>query len=234
MDGFDGREKKELAINGAALWEGCILASCVHGVMLPEYPFILPEHVWSGGIYVTRNEEGGKAALYFSENREVILGMFQDFRSERTELVLSGEYAMSHYQDAPEEIRRMAQALTFLFEAQGGEKRLPFVTAGIWGENGKIFCRDTQEDWLLHGGHILETQMLPFTEAMERYQVHCSMDERRMEIAERIYRERIQSPSGQAVLTEEEINALAATGPCNMEACQEVFGKFGIMFAEAE
>ncbi len=56
-----------LVIDGGALWEGCILASCVHGVMLAEYPFTLRENGWFGEIYRVQNEEGSKAVLVFSE-----------------------------------------------------------------------------------------------------------------------------------------------------------------------
>lgn len=88
------------------------------------------------GIYVMENYEGEKAALVFSndEDNELMLGMCRDFMSRRTDLVLSEEYAMSHYRGAPEEIRDMAQALSLLFQIKDGEKYLPFVTAGFWGK----------------------------------------------------------------------------------------------------
>ena len=234
MSDLKDRPINKLAIDSRKLWEGCILASCVHAVMLAEYPFTLDENQWSGGIYVMENYEGEKAALFFSndEDNELMLGMCRDFMSWRTDLVLSEEYAMSHYRGAPEEIRDMAQALSLLFQIKDGEKYLPFVTAGFWGEGGQVFSHDDHEDWLDHGGHILETLMMPFEEAMPYYEVKCSMDTPRMEIAERIYRERIQCPTKKVVLKNEEIAVLEATGPYNIDVCQEVFGQFGVVFEE--
>ncbi len=222
----------QLNIDGAALWEGCILASCVHACMLPEYPFILDENKWSGGIYISQCEDGNKAALVFTSENELMFGMFCDFKSPRTELVLSGQYAQSHYRGAPEYIQEMAQALSELFEAMSGEKELPFVTTGFWAEDGKVFSHDSQEDWFRHGGHIVEAQMMAFEEAMSYYRVKRSMDARRVEIAKRICRERIQSPAGAAALTREEVGVLAASGPYNIGACEEVFGQFGVVFGD--
>ena len=71
---------------------------------------------------------------------------------------------------------------------------------------------------------------MPFEDAMSYYQVKCSMDAPRMEIAERIYRERIKSPKEIVVLKKEEIAVLEATGPYNMPVCQDIFGQFGIVF----
>ena len=228
MSDFEDRPISRFSINGPALWEGCILASCVNAVMLPEYPFILTEHEWSGGIYVTRGSGGAQGALVFDENHNLILGMFHDFSSERSGLVVSDEYAAFHYAGAPEETREMAEALSILFEA--GDRDLPYVTAGFWGEDGAVFSHDSQEEWLLHGGDILTSQMMPFEEAMEYYRIQGSMDSRRMEIAERIWRERIKSREGETAVTKEEAEILASTGPYNMDVCEEVFGQFGVVF----
>lgn len=51
-----------------------------------------------------------------------------------------------------------------------------------------------------------------------------------MEIAERIYRERIKSPKAKVVLKKEEIEVLEAAGPYNMDICKEVFEQFGVLF----
>ncbi len=232
MSDFKDRALNSLSIDGSALWEGCILASCVHAVMLAEYPFTLRENRWSGGIYVTQNGRREKAALVFSGDNRLQLGMFCSFGSQRTSLVLSEQYAWSHYKEAPEEIREMAQALSILFIEKAGEKELPFVTTGFWEEDGLILSRDNDEDWSFHGGYILEPQMSPFEEAMSYYEEKCSMDGRRMEIAERLYRERIKSPNEKVVLTREEIEVLTETGPYNIGVCQEVFEQFGVIFEE--
>lgn len=231
MGDLDNRNVSMLSVDSTTLWEGCILALCVHGVMLPEYPFTLYDHQWSEGIYVTE-ESGGKAALVFSDAGSLQLGMFCDLSSERTGLVLSEQYACSHYREAPRERQEMAQALSALFEQGEDGKKLPYVTTGLWEENGLILSRDDEADWYVHGGRMLEFQTKPFEEAMEHYAAACSMDARRMEIAERLYRERIRSPQEQVVLTKEEIGVLRESGPYNMELCREAFAQLGIYFAQ--
>lgn len=219
-----------LPIDEIALWEGCMLALCVHAVMLPEYPFILNEHAWSNGIYLTKEGHDCKAALAFTDEKELVLGVFRDYSSPRIELVLTDWYARSHFKDAPEEIRDLAQALFVFFGTQVGEREEPAVTAGFWRDGGQIVSRDSVEDWYAHGGSILSTQMMGFEEAMEYYIAKNSMDQRRAEIAERIYREKIRSPHGQVSLTKDEINIISAAGPYNMEACERAFGEIGVIF----
>ena len=230
MSHLEDRAVNRLAIDSRALWEGCILASCVHGVMLAEYPFIVNENAWFGELYIVRNDEGSKAALVFSEDMELLMGMFDDRNSLRSGLVLSDRYAKSHYKEAPGFIRDAADALSILFKDTAGQKQLPFVTTGFWEEEDQILSRDSYEDWFEHGGHILAPQMMPFEKAMAYYEGKRSMDARRMEIAERIYRERIKSPKESVALKKEEIAVLEATGPYNIETCRDVFGQFGVVF----
>lgn len=232
MSHLENRAVNRLAIDSKALWEGCILASCVHGVMLAEYPFIINENAWFGELYIVRNDEGSKAALAFSEDMELLMGMFDDRTSLRANLVLSDRYAKSHYKEAPELVRDAAEALSILFKDTAGQKQLPFVTTGFWEEEDQILSRDSYEDWFEHGGHILAPQMMPFEKAMAYYKAKRSMDARRMEIAERVYRERIKSPKASVALKKEEIAVLEATGPYNIEICRDVFGQFGVVFED--
>lgn len=228
MSDLEDRDVTILPIDSDALWEGCILASCVHGVMLTEYPFTLREHAWSGGLYVTENSEG-RAALVFDKEKGLILGMFCLYASERNGLVMTEQYARSHYREAPSDIQEMALMLSQLFEEGEAEKRLPYVTTGFWQEDGQICSRDDAGDWMLHGGRILTHQMAPFEESMPYYEEVCSMDGPRTEIAERIYRERIQSPDGRVMMTKEETEVLREAGPYNIEVCREALEQFGVV-----
>lgn len=221
-----------LPIDGITLWEGCMLALSVHGVMMPEYPFILNEHRWSSGIYLTQDSQGTKGAVVFNEERKLLLGLFRDFRSSRSKLALTEQYAYSHFRPAPEEIREMAEMLFLFFEAKSGEKTMPLVTTGFWSENGQIVSRDSYEEWTEHGGHVLSAQMMGFKEAMEYHKSLHSMDSRRADIAQRIYQERIRKPDGEVLLKKGEIEAISAAGPYNMGVCREIFRAFGVIFED--
>ena len=52
----------------------------------------------------------------------------------------------------------------------------------------------------------------------------------RLSVVERIGRERIKSREGETAVTKEEAEILASTGPYNMDVCEEVFGRFGVVF----
>ncbi len=200
--------------------------------MLPEYPFTLHDNLWSGGICITGSSEG-KAALVFSEETELLFGMFCSYESDRVLQVESEEDFRKYYKGAPEEIREMADGLSMLFENETREGvECPIITTGFWKENGRIVSFDTRSDWHEHGGHLLDYRMMPFEKAMPYYEEVGSMDASRAKIAERIYRERIQSPDRKVVLTKSEIAVLKKIGEENIEVCKEVFESFGVGFEE--
>lgn len=220
-----------LEIEGKQLWEGCILALCIHGVMLPEYPFILNDHIWIDGLYQTMDHAGTKAVLAFSGEHIPMIGMFRQYYSERTGLVMSEQYARFHFKGAPDKAQEMADAMFCLFDEPVGEQVLPVVTTGFWAEEGKLFSRDSFEDWINHGGSILENQMKAFDEAMAYYEKACSMDSERAKIAERIYRERIQSPGKEILLTGREVEIIGMHGDIhNMDVCREAFEALQVFF----
>lgn len=220
----------QLPVNAKGLWEGCILALCVHAVMLPEFPFILNEHIWADGIYMTQDNEGAKAALVFSEENLPLIGMFREFDSKRTELVLSEQYAASFYKYASEKQKSLARAMFPLFEEETGERKLPVVTSGFWLEDEKICSRDSYEEWYENGGEVLERQMQPFEDAMAFYEDYYGIDTIRMELIERIYKERILSTNQSVLINSKEIEAIMVNGPYNKKVCEETFNRLLVFF----
>lgn len=229
---MDGEEYTgaALPVNASELWEGCMLALVVHGIMLAEYPFILNEHVWLDGIYQTMDHEGAKAVLVFSEDNIPLAGVFRQFHSQRTGLILSDKYARSHFRKAPQEQQDMVSALLPLFEEPIGEQVLPVVTTGFWWED-KLLSADSFEDWYDHGGEILEVQMQPFDTAMEYYRQYYHMGPRRAGLAERIWKQRVQSPKETIVLTNNDLDIILENGSeYNIPACQEALNGIQILF----
>lgn len=221
-----------LPVNPGQLWKGCILAMCVHGVMLPEYPFTLNEHSWLNGLYITVDNEGGKGAVAFSDECLPLLGMFRSFDSLRTELALSGHYAASLYKSAPKEDQRLAKAMFVIFEEQVGEQILPMVTSGFWLNKDQVCSADSYDDWYINGGEILERQLMPFEEAMESYLDYYSIDPQRAGVIEKVYKERIQSPFQEVLLSKKEVQTIIEVCPYNKKACEDAFNSFSVYFEE--
>lgn len=219
-----------LSLDGFDLWKGCILALCVHGVMLPEYPFILNEHIWQDGIYLTQDNAGRKAALAFTDEGRPLVGVFRQSDSSRVALVLSDMYASSFFKGAPEEERELAGAMFQLFREEVGTQTLPVVTTGFWSRGEEIFSRDSFEDWYVHGGGILDQQMLPFEAALAYYEDYYDMDAKRLEITRRVYQARVRSPYEEVYLTPEEVDAIMVNGPYNRDASEDAFRRFQVYF----
>lgn len=221
---------KLLPIDAKLLWQGCILAMTVYAVMLPEYPFILNEHVLDSSHYLIMNHEGAKACIVFSEDHIPEIGIFRDFASERVELTLSDRYARSHFKNASQEIQDKAKNLLPIFDENIGEQILPLVTTGFWAENSKIYSNDSLEDWQLHSGGILDFQLMPFEDAMAFYEDYYDMDEERARIIKRVYQRKVKEMDQVITLSKEEIEAIRLTGEDNMDVCQEAFAKIGVVF----
>lgn len=231
MEHNESGDKVRLPIDGEKLWDGCFLALCVNAVMLPQYPFVINDHIWSQGLYLTLDHAGAKAALMFSEEHKPIAGVFRRFASSRNGGIPTEKHAASHFTGAPEEIRDLAQAMFQLFEEQVGDQTAPIVTTGFWAEEDGIYSRDSMEDWMEHSGAILENQLKPFEDAMEFYLQYTGMEPARADLVERIYREKIENRDRELSLTKEEVELLKNSGDVhNMEACRDAFEELGVNF----
>lgn len=221
-----------LPVDSSVLWKGCMLALCVHAVMLPEYPFIINEHIWLDGIYLTQDNEGAKGAVVFSEEMDPLVGLFRQAGSPRVEMVLSDKYAASHFKESSRENREIAEALFPFFEEKIGEGSQPVVTAGFWSHNGVLYSRDSFDDWYENGGQILERQTMTYEEAMDSYRAYYEMDDLRASIIQRVYSERIKAPLQTVVLRKDEVRAIVDRGPYNKGVCKEAFSRIQVDFEE--
>lgn len=219
-----------LPVDTSELWKGCMLALCIYAVRLPEYPFILNEHVWKNGLYLTMDHEGARGALAFSEENVPLVGLFSESDSIRPQLVLSDQYAASFFKQASEERQELARAMFPIFEEEVGEQKLPVVTTGFWMEKDEIRAIDSFDDWFDNGGHLLEIQMMPFEEAMEFYEEFYHIDPARLAIVERIYMERTKSPHQEVFLTNREVETIIKKGPLNKGACQTALAGIQVYF----
>lgn len=122
----------------------------------------------------------------------------------------------------------LSAAVFPFFKEDVGEETLPVVTTGFWWEEDGTYSRDSTEDWLEHGGHILEAQMMNFNNAMEYYENIYNMGAKRAGLVARIYHERLLEPEKDIILKPEEVAVIRETGADNLEVCREVFGSFGV------
>ncbi|MGG4154302.1 hypothetical protein [Peribacillus muralis] len=50
------------------LWNGCILASIAHAIMVTEYPDFFYEHSWDDNNYNVQDGQGTRGTISFKDN----------------------------------------------------------------------------------------------------------------------------------------------------------------------
>lgn len=55
-------------LNQTNLWNGCILASIAHAIMVAHYPELSYEHSWDGDNYSVVDDEGGRGTVSFKRD----------------------------------------------------------------------------------------------------------------------------------------------------------------------
>jgi hypothetical protein len=76
------------------LWEGCILASIAHAIMVAHYPELSNEQSWDGFNYNVQDSSGTRATITFHPN--CLVAAFRNEYSERDYID-----ALDYFNDVP-------------------------------------------------------------------------------------------------------------------------------------
>ena len=79
------------------LWEGCILASIAHAIMVAHYPDISHEQSWDGFNYSVQDSSGTRGTITFHPN--FLVGAF---RNENSEKALEYKNAIEYFKVEPD------------------------------------------------------------------------------------------------------------------------------------
>lgn len=88
------------------LWEGCLLASIAHAIMVAHYPEQANEHSWDGMNYSIQDSSGTRGTVTFCS--EYFVAAFRNEDSERVSHINNIKQAKEYFEGSPKEIINLA------------------------------------------------------------------------------------------------------------------------------
>lgn len=209
------------------LWEGCMLASIAHAIMVANYPDLSNEHSWDGMNYSVQDSEGARGTITFSG--DCYVGAFRDDNSERLSKEESLFEYKTYFNDAPNNIFELAQkeALQYLLQKVNG-KIVPLITTAIWGNETESFSNDTFEDLKGNGGFLIDRQIMKLEFAFDSWKKYYDMTDQQYDLLRNIYKRKIEQPNQLLILSAEEINMIGTDDEEGLYESRTSFNEIGI------
>lgn len=186
------------------LWEGCILASIAHAIMVAHYPDISHEHSWDGFNYSVQDSSGTRGTITF--HPQFLVGAF---RNEHSQRVFEYKNANEYFIDAPEKSKVVAseEALLYLLDEIDG-KSVPVITTAFWENLGEVYSQDKYEDFIENGGFLIERQTDNIEKAINEWKEEYDMSNIQIDLLKSIFKRKIENPNKEIVLNEKEIKMI--------------------------
>jgi hypothetical protein len=189
------------------VWEGSILASIAHAIMVAHYPNFSNEHSWDGVNYSVQDSAGARGTITF-QNKCCVAA----FRSETSGRINKKGF-MEFFQNTPQELIDLAEneALQYLLDDVDGEV-IPVITTAFWGKGNELFSEDSFDELLENGGHLLKTQAMDSDSAINVWKGYYDMSQAQVALLSAIYARKIANPEKVILISREELNMIGVDG----------------------
>lgn len=210
-------------LNKKNIWNGCILASIAHAIMVAQYPELSYEHSWDGENYNIVDGSGGRGTITFKG--KYLVGAFRNDDFTRTDTP-----AIDLFMGAPEEVLEIAKSetLEYLLEEDEDGTVSPSITTAFWGDNNTIVSIDNIVKIVQGGGYLLERQLMESDSAFESWQDYYEMTSEQVELLKSIYDRKVNNPDENITLTKREIEIVGAESPEGLSECMASFEEIGV------
>lgn len=176
----------KIELNPKKLYEACILSSLTHAVAVGMYPELNYEHSWDNINYNMNDSEGCRATITFHKN--YIIAVFQDSRC-----VDANVNALDFFEGAPQEIIELAKKETLQYVLENVEGLVkPVISSAFWGDWEALYSISSFDEIFEKGAHIIETQLLPFDEAMDEWSDYYKLDESQIKFIKYLFDKKIK------------------------------------------
>jgi hypothetical protein len=204
------------------LWEGCILASIAHAIMVAHYPEFSNEQSWDGINYNVQDSSGARGTITFHPN--YLVGAFRNEFSEREYLD-----ALNYFKSASEEINQLAvhETLQYLLDDIDGET-VPVITTAFWGGDDGTYTNDNFEDFIENGGFLIKSQSKNIETAINEWKEYYEMSESQINLLRSIFERKIINPNVEIILTEGEIKKIESDDEEGLNESRISFEELGI------
>lgn len=214
---------KKLNWKRTQIWEGSMIATIVHGVMVAHYPELDYEHSWDGINYNIQNGNGVRGTITFHPQYFVAA-----FRNENLDHPNRKE-VLEYLQGAKEEIKTLAESETFqyLLDEIDGEIK-PVVTTVLWGET-ELLSLDKESEIKEKTEEIFDIQTKTPKECFAYWKEYYEMNEEQMELVKQIFEEKKKNPSKRIILTEEQKRMVGTKDEEGLEQSRISFSEINIV-----
>lgn len=213
---------KKLNWQREKLWEGCILASIAHAIMVAHYPELSNEQSWDDINYNVQDSSGARGTITFHPN--YLVGAFRNEFSKR-------EYidVLEHFNSSPEELNLLAvnETLQYLLDEIDGDT-VPVITTAFWGGDDGTYSNDNFEDFIENGGFLIESQAKDIETAINEWKEYYEMSESQINLLHSIFERKISNPTGEIILTESEIKMIESDDEEGLNESRISFEELGI------
>lgn len=207
------------------VWQGVILASIAHAIMVAFYPELAHEHSWDGQNYSIQDSQGGIGTISFQGNE--FIGVLRC----NTEGYIDN--LTNYLKDVPNNLKVLAQneALQYMrLEVNGNA--MPIITTAFWSNDRKVFTVDGLEGFKENGGSLITNISNDVESAIAAWEEYYEMNDSQLSLLRILYEKRISSPSAKIIISRTEIEMICACEEDAINESQTSFEEIGMFFEE--
>ena len=222
------KKSKKIKWDREQLWEGCILASIAHSIMVAHYPDFANEHSWDGINYSAQDTEGARGTITF--HHQYCVAAFRDDNSERANKVRK---ASEYFKGASKDILDIAEseALQYLLDSVKG-KSVPVITSAFWGEGSNLYSNDEHDDMYKYGGFLLFRQVMTLNDSIVAWKEYYDMTKEQSDLLESIFTRKVSNPTATIILTKEEVDLIGTDNEEGINESKTSFNEINIEWKE--
>ena len=187
------------------LYQGCMLASIAHAIIVTKYPNMSYEQSWDGINYSIQDSSGQRGTITFDDEFCVAA-----FRNDSSERIAENLNSLDYFANAPFGVIELAnsETLQYLLE-EVGEITKPIITTAFWGSD-IIYSNDNIKVIMSNGANIIKNQLLDTEDALRAWQEEYEMNKEQIELLRSIYNRKIDNVNSKIVLSKDESKKLQA------------------------
>jgi len=208
------------------LWNGCMLASIAHAIMVAHYPELSNEHSWDGINYNVQDSAGIRGTITF--HPEFCVAAFCNDNSDRITTDTFTNVS-EYFKGAPQEIVKLAEeeALQYLLHNVNG-KTIPVITTAFWGSKNELFTGDSFDLMMQNGAVLLERQLMDSDLSIKAWKEYYDMSERQVDLLKLIFMQKIANPKDIISISKKEVEMIGANEEEGLNESRESFEEIGI------
>lgn len=210
---------QKLHFTRTQLWQGCILASVAHAVMVRKFPELNFEHSWDGFNYSMNDGMGCRGTITFATDYTVAAFRDDKLRPQPPEDFLDAKNT---------ELIRIAdnEALQYLLDDADGETK-PVITSAFWGKNEALFAAFDADYLFSRGAALIRHQICSPEDAMAYWTEYYEMEQNEITLTRKLFCKKCNAPDEKLHLDADDLKLLSENGNIHPE-CLISLSEIGI------